>query len=166
MTSKQVETSTGNQTTVVVTRIFDLPLSIVWKAWTEAESLKKWWGPQNFTCPHAEIDFRIGGKYLACMKSAEGKEYWSAGEYNVIDLYKKIVVTDYFSDNKGSRVSPSEYDMPGEWPEELIVTVIFEKINEGKSKMTMKQEGIPQEMNEECMKGWEESFDKLKRNVR
>ena len=46
---------------LVITRIFDAPREIVFKAWTEPERLKHWWGPKEFTNPVCELDLRPGG---------------------------------------------------------------------------------------------------------
>jgi uncharacterized protein YndB with AHSA1/START domain len=42
---------------MVVTRSFDAPVEQVWKAWSESEQVKRWWGPTGFTCPVAKMDF-------------------------------------------------------------------------------------------------------------
>jgi uncharacterized protein YndB with AHSA1/START domain len=52
---------------LVITRIFDAPVELVWKMWTEPDYCKKWWGPRGFTTPFCKIDFRVGGKFLNCM---------------------------------------------------------------------------------------------------
>lgn len=49
---------------ITISRVFDAPREKVWKAWTDPELIKKWWGPKDFTAPRIEIDFRVGGKYL------------------------------------------------------------------------------------------------------
>ena len=72
------------QRTVSIKRTFDLPLATVWKAWSDAESFKKWWGPTDYTSPNCTIDFKVGGKYLASMKGPDGKETWSTGTYKEI----------------------------------------------------------------------------------
>ena len=59
---------------LVVTRIFDAPVELVWKAWTEPERVMRWWGPKGYTSPAASIDFRVGGKYLWAMRSPEGQD--------------------------------------------------------------------------------------------
>ena len=48
-------------TMIYTTQIFNAPLSKVWKAWTEPESVMKWWGPENFTAPVVKIDLKVGG---------------------------------------------------------------------------------------------------------
>ena len=47
------------QKTITIKRIFNLTLVSVWKAWTEPESAKKWWGPKEYTCPYCSIDFKV-----------------------------------------------------------------------------------------------------------
>ena len=150
-----------------ITRIFNAPRELVWRSWTDPESLKQWWGPKIFTSPHCEMDLRVGGKYLYCMRSQEGQDYWSTGEFHEIVPKEKLVYTDYFSDEKGNVVPASYYKLPGEgWPEELLVTVTFEEQNGG-TRMTLRHAGIPGgEMSEMANVGWNESFDKLEESVR
>ena len=146
---------------LVITRIFDAPHELMWKAWTEPELLKRWWGPKVFTAPVIRIDFHVGGKYLYCMRSPDGQDFWSTGTYREIIPYKKIVVTDSFADEKGSIVPASQYGMTGDWPLELVVTLSFET-QDGKTKFTLQHAGIPAgEMRDMTKVGWNESFDKL-----
>lgn len=151
---------------LVITRIFDAPCELVWKAWTEPESMKRWWGPKNFTAPVIKIDLRIGGKYLYCMRSQEGQDFWSTGMYREIVELERIVCTDSFADEKGNKVSPSHYGMSGDLPEEFLVMVTFEE-HEGKTKMTLKHVGMPAgEMSDMAKAGWNESFDKLAESLK
>jgi len=155
-----------NTEELVITRIFDAPRELVWKAWTETERMKRWWGPKNFTAPVIKIDFRVGGKYLYCMRSPEGQDFYSTGLYREIVEPERIVHTDSFADEKGNRVSPSHYGMSGDWPAELLVTVTFEE-HEGKTKMTLRHAGIPAgQMSDMAEVGWNESFDKLAESLK
>ncbi|MBI4080372.1 MAG: SRPBCC domain-containing protein [Candidatus Levybacteria bacterium] len=152
---------------LVITRIFDAPVATVWKYWTDAEHLKKWWGPKDFTAPSVTIDFRVGGKYLSCMRGkptpdAPEQDFWSTGTYKEIVPMKKIVVTDSFADEKGNVVSSEHYGMKG-FPLELEVTFEFEEID-GKTKMTLHHVGIAdidEKMREGMDQGWNQSFDKI-----
>lgn len=153
-------TPNTNNKEIIIVHTFDAPIEQVWKAWSDPEILKKWWGPKDFTAPFSRIDFRVGGKYLHCMRSPEGKEFWSTGVYREIVPMQRIVCTDSFADEKGNVVPASHYDMEG-LPLELQVTVTFEEQN-GKTKMTLRHVGIPEgEMSKLCEAGWNESFDKL-----
>ena len=153
------------QNDIVINRVFDLPISKVWRAWTEAEEFKKWWGPKDFTCPSSKMEARVGGKYLNCMRGPDGKEYWSTGEVKELVPERKLVVTDNFSDEKGNIKSASEYGMPGDWAKELLITVYFEEADSA-TKLKLRHQGIPDEMREDCIKGWNESLDKLERNIK
>lgn len=152
------------QNELVIRRVFNLPVATVWSAFTEPEQFKKWWGPDGFSCPHSEMDARVGGKYLNCMRGEDGKEYWSTGTVRELVPQKKLVFTDSFSDKDGNVIPASKYGMPGSWPRELLVTIELEEAD-GATKFMLHHEGIPDEMYEECKKGWNESLDKLEANV-
>ena len=150
--------------TITVKRTFNLPLNTVWKAWTESESMKKWWGPKEYTCPDCTIDFKVGGKFLASMQAADGKKIWSTGTYKEIIPLKKIINTDSFADSNGNIVPASYYQMQGEWGLELQITTEFKEV-EGKTNLSLQHAGLPAEIADECMKGWQSSFDKLESNI-
>jgi uncharacterized protein YndB with AHSA1/START domain len=146
---------------LVITRIFDAPRELVWKAWTEPEHLMRWWAPKGYTSPVCKIDLRLGGKYLNCMRSPEGKEFWSTGVYQEIVPPERLVVTDSFADQDGNVVPASHYGMGEDFPLELQITVTFEE-QDGKTKMTLRHVGFPAgQMREMAGAGWNESFDKL-----
>ena len=156
---------TTENKTISIKRTFNLPLDAVWKAWTEPGSFKKWWGPKDYTCPHCSINFKPGGTYLNCMRAADGKEFWSTGTYKEIIPLKKIVYADSFSDSKGNIIPASDLKMPGEWPLELMVTVEFEGID-SKTNLLLKHVGVPKEAYDDCISGWQQSFDKLENSFK
>ncbi len=153
------------QNDIVIYRVFNLPKKLVWAALTEPEYFKKWWGPKGFTAPSSKMEARVGGKYLNCMRGPDGKEYWSTGVVKELTPEKRLVVTDSFSDKKGNIKSASEYGMPGDWPRELLITFELEEAD-GATKLKLMHEGVPDEMREECIKGWNESLDKLEENIK
>jgi uncharacterized protein YndB with AHSA1/START domain len=156
---------------LVITRIFDAPRERVWKAWTDPEEAKKWWGPKDFTAPHISIDFTVGGTYLFCMHGPAGspfdKDFWSTGVYKEIIPLEKIVTTDSFADEKGNVVPSTYYGMSG-FPLEMLVTVMFEDQN-GKTKMTLRHSGIESISDTDrknMEQGWGQSFDKLAESLK
>jgi uncharacterized protein YndB with AHSA1/START domain len=158
-TTMKASDQTTNHKDIVITHSFTVPLQNVWKAWTDPAVFKTWWGPKNYTCPHVEIDFKVGGKILSCMRSKDGKEMWGLNVFQEIEEGRNIVMTDNFCDSKGNIIPPNDV-MPGNWADELIITLEFDE-NLGKTDFTLKHEGIPPEMYDDCKKGWEESFDKM-----
>lgn len=110
----------GKKRELVITRVFDAPRELVWKAWTEPEHMMRWWGPKDFTCSHCEIDLSVGGKYLNCMRGPAGtdfdRDYWSTGIYREIVQLKRIVYTDSFADENGNVVPATHYGMSADFP--------------------------------------------------
>ena len=150
------------QNAVHITRIFDAPREALWKAWTDPESVKQWWGPTDYTCPEAKIDLRVGGKCLNAMKGPDGKVIWSGGTFTEITKPSRLKYTDSFMDEKGNVVDPTFYDMPADFARELYVTVTFEEHSQGKTKLTLiHKDFASREMVDECTAGWSQSLDKL-----
>jgi len=150
-----------------IERIFEAPRERVWKAWTIEKEVMKWWGPRGFTAPFITIDFRVGGKYLYCMRASDDiakamgrRDFWSTGKFIEIVPEKKMVVTDSFSDEKGNIVPASSYGMQGEMALESTVTLTFDQVG-NRTKLTIRYEGLPDGMLEQAKQGWNESLDKL-----
>lgn len=165
MATEALNKKSAAQKVLVIYRVFELPVDKVWRALTEAESFKKWWGPKGFTCPYSRMEAKVGGKYLNCMRAPDGTENWSTGEVKVFEPEKKLVISDHFSDEKGNVVNASAYGLPGKWPDELQITFEIEEAD-GATKLKVEHVGVPMEMHDQCKQGWNESFDKLEENIR
>jgi uncharacterized protein YndB with AHSA1/START domain len=156
---------------VMITRVFDAPIEKVWQAWSDPEQIKKWWGPKDFTAPHVQTDFRVGGEYLYAMHGPAGTEFdvdmWSGGTYKEIVPQRKIVCSDHFADEHGNAVSPGAYSMEG-LPDEMLVTIEFEPTEDGKTKLTLTHVGAPagSEHAKNMEAGWNQSLDKLAESLR
>jgi uncharacterized protein YndB with AHSA1/START domain len=163
VTESQTQAQQANE--LLITRVFDAPLDKVWKAWTDPDEIKKWWGPAQFTAPSIENDFRVGGKYLYSMQGPDGQEYWSTGVYREIVPMERIVVTDSFADENGNVVPASHYGMT-DFPMETEITVTFADLD-GKTELTLKHSGMPAgEMGEQAEAGWNQSLDKFAEAIR
>ncbi len=147
---------------MTITRVFDAPRALVWKAWTDPKYVMQWWGPKGFTAPFCEIDFRVGGKFLCCMKSPDGQEFWNAGEYHEIVPYEKIVSSMYFSDSKGNKVEAAEYGIEHEAIEDAHDVTIFEDYGSGQTKLTfIGNEAMESARNSGQVEGWNQILDKV-----
>lgn len=161
MAANASERKKSDEQDLVITRIFDAPRDLVWKAWTEPRHMMRWWGPKGFTAPTYKMDLRVGGEYLSCMRSPEGQEFWSKGVFREIVEPERLVMTDSFADAEGNVVPASHYGMPRDIPLEMLITVTFEEEN-GKTRLTLRHAGFPAaEHREGASAGWNESFDKL-----
>jgi uncharacterized protein YndB with AHSA1/START domain len=151
----------GNGRSIKITREFNAPREKVWQSWTNPDKYMCWSGPKDFTAPFARIDLRVGGKYLSCMRSPDGKDYWSTGTYKEIVEPNRFVCTDSFADEYGNIVPATYYGAGSDIPLEMEVEVTLEDIG-GKTRMTLEHRGFPEgEILEETKEGWNQSFDKL-----
>ena len=147
---------------MVVTRIFDAPRELVWKAWTEPKYVQQWWGPKGFTAPVCQMDFRVGGKSLLCMKSPDGQEFWNAIEYHEIVPPEKIVSLMYFSDSKGNKIEPAELGIEHEAIEGACDVTLFEDLGDGRTKLTqIGNEPMESARESGQVEGWNQILDKI-----
>ncbi len=147
---------------MVVTRIFDAPRELVWRAWTDPKYIMQWWGPKGFTAPFCEMDFRVGGNLLCCMRAPDGQEGWNLTEYHEIVLHEKIVSSMYFSDSKGNKIEPAQLGIEQEAIEGAYDVTIFEDLGNGQTKLTfIGNEPMESAKNSGQLEGWKEILDKL-----
>lgn len=147
---------------VVIERVFDAPRVLVWRAWTEPDHFMRWYGPAGMTTHRCEIDLRVGGRRFIGMQSSDGQEYYTTGLYLEILPLERFVATDAPSDAAGNPVPPSRYGMREGISLETIVTVTFEELDGGRTKMTLDQSGFPsKDWAAGAGGGWSQAFDKL-----
>jgi uncharacterized protein YndB with AHSA1/START domain len=100
-----METVTGSRTATVtlptdeqilITREFDAPKHLVYKAWTTPELVKRWWSAKRGEVTIAEIDLRVGGKWRYVMIACEGFEVGFHGEYREIVPDERLVSTEVY----------------------------------------------------------------------
>jgi uncharacterized protein YndB with AHSA1/START domain/predicted enzyme related to lactoylglutathione lyase len=153
---------TGGDREIVITRVYDAPRALVFKAWTEPARVTRWWGPNGFTTPVCRIDLRPGGIIHTCMRSPDGQDNWSRGVYREIVDPALIIATDTFADADGNIVEPTQYGMSATWPREALITVTFVE-QDGRTTMTLRHAvGSASESEADmCRQGWSESFDRL-----
>lgn len=161
---------------LVIERVFNAPRQMVWDAFSKPEVMQEWWGPEGWTSPDFFMDFREGGKYHASMEGPmpDGKviKVWSGGEYRKIVPIEKIVVTDFFSNEKGDKIRPDKAGMDPNFPDEMEVTFTFEEVEGGKTKLTIKYPKPDSEAAVKAMiasgmeEGWNGSLDKLEMSLR
>ena len=87
---------------LVITRTFDAPRDLVFKAFTEAERLAQWWGPKGMTIHVTRLDFRPGGVFHYRMASPDGFEMWGQFHFREIVPPERIVWVNTFSDPEGN----------------------------------------------------------------
>lgn len=100
-TNYAVDNSTN---TMVVDRIFDAPLPLVWQAWTDSAILDKWWAPQPWKTETKIMSLIPGGRWLYAMKSPQGEKHWSLAEFTEIVPQQFFAYESCFCDENGNPV--------------------------------------------------------------
>ena len=143
---------------VVIERIFDAPVELVWQAWTTAENIAQWWGPKGFKTTVKKLEFRPGGTWEFIMTDTNGTEYPTLGIFKEIVHCKKITSSDEF------REDPSA-SMNTDFPKVKLFSTLFEDLGD-KTKVTLLYDHPSDEDREKHIKlgvtgGWTTSLDKL-----
>ena len=126
-------TMTAATNDFVLTRTFDAPRDLVWKAWTDPEHLKRWFGPKGFTMPTCAMDLRPGGVFHYGMKSPDGHEMWGKWTFVEIVPPEKLVVIVSFSDASGG---VTRHPLSASWPLETLSTTTFTE-RDGQTTLTL-----------------------------
>ncbi|HEX6536838.1 MAG TPA: SRPBCC domain-containing protein [Gemmatimonadaceae bacterium] len=131
---------------LIITRLFDAPRELVWKAWTEPERAIRWAGPRSFTASELEGDLRPGGTWRTVLRSPDGVDHPQHGVYREVVPPERLVFTFIWDD------APEN---------EMLVTITFAERGR-KTEMTFRQTGFPSvESRNGHEGGWNEAFDRL-----
>jgi len=96
---------------VVVARRIEAPRAAVFAAWTTAESMSAWYGPECFAVHSCSVDFRVGGSFRLAMRSPEGQDYWAQGDYEVIDAPERLVYISSALDGEMKPLFEVQFDL-------------------------------------------------------
>lgn len=129
-----------------ITRVFDAPRELVFRAWTDPEMMKQWAAPRGFTITHHTGEARPGGAWRCCMRTPEGADLWLGGSYREIVPPGRLVFTHGWDEENGH---------------ETLVTVTFADFG-GKTLLTLHQEAFKSpESRDGHEAGWGECLDIL-----
>jgi uncharacterized protein YndB with AHSA1/START domain len=134
---------------LVLEREYDAPRNLVFKAWTDAAHLARWWGPKGFQVLSWKADARPGGRFRFGMRSPEGQEHWAHGIYREVVAPGRLVFTTAWEHPDGS---PKH---------ETVVTIILTERG-GKTKLRFHQAIFDSETARDLHRGgWNSTFDSL-----
>ena len=154
MNPMRIAVAPARERELLITRIYDAPLRLVWQAWTEPEHIVRWLAPRGMMVSHSEGELRPGGAWRSCMLKPDGSELWLSGEYQEVLSETKLSFTHAWEDGAGKR------------GHETVVTVTFEAIGK-KTKLTLHQALFDSlESRDGHRGGWGECLDKLGEHLR
>lgn len=97
MTSRgTAQVTLPTDTQILITREFDAPRHLVYRAWTTPELIERWWSGDRGEVTGVEVDLRVGGRWRYVMVANDGSEVAFHGEYREIVPYERIVSTEVF----------------------------------------------------------------------
>jgi uncharacterized protein YndB with AHSA1/START domain len=120
----------------------------VWRAWTDAEAVKRWWGPgPGEPVSLAELDVRVGGRFRIVFGGPDGKMHECAGVYKEVVPNRKLVFTWHWPNSTPERVS--------------VVTIIFQAVKNGTELVFKHEQLFDEKARDDHKRGWSASLDKL-----
>ena len=150
---------------VLVVRELDAAPEVAWRAWSDPEQIRQWWGPTGFTCTRADVDFRVGGSTLVTMQApAEygGFSMHNRWTYTAITEPSRIEFVSTFADADGNVVDPAAVGIPPGVPAEVPHVVDLEPLPDGRTRVTVTEYGYTQEdARAQSELGQEQCLDKM-----
>ncbi len=139
--------------TVTLTRLFDAPRDLVWRAWTDPKHLAQWFGPRGFTSSVPELDVRVGGALRIVMHGPDGNDYPMKGIFREVVPPERLVFSNIAIDKDDNHLLEGE------------TTIILEK-QDGKTRLTLVAHAVGLVPYAPAMLagmevGWSQSLDKL-----
>lgn len=157
--------------TFVISRVFDAPRDLVWKAWTETKLLEQWWGPKGFSVQVIKLDLRPGGIFHYRMRTPQGEDWWGKFVFREVAKPERLVFENSFSDEAGNVF---RHPLHASWPLKMLSTVTFAE-QAGKTTLTVQWVPIsPTEQERKTFEeghgsmrqGWTGTLDKLEAHLR
>ncbi|HWZ66126.1 MAG TPA: SRPBCC domain-containing protein [Patescibacteria group bacterium] len=128
--SKQVVTKDVENKTLTIKREFDTSRERLWRAWSDASLLSRWWGPREWPATTKSFDFSPGGHWHYFMTGPDGTQAWGWLGYKTIDAPDNFTAEDSFSNEAGEKNSELPHthwdiSLDGDSPTTLITTLTF-----------------------------------------
>ena len=135
---------------LVISRIFDAPVDLVFRMWTDGDHLRNWCCPTGMTVPFSEGDIRPGGSFRTCMRGPDGSEYWLRGTYREIVPNQRLVFTHAWLGEAGR---PKH---------ETVVTITFADAGAGRTSLSLHQGFFLTDSSRDGHgSGWQQTLDNL-----
>ena len=152
----------------VITRTFDAPRPLVFKAWTDPKQMAHWWGPHGFTNPICELDVRPSGKWRIVMRGPDGSEHPAKGTYVEIVEPERIVMTIDHSELPEEWHDMVNPNRPKGQPRPAVegqTTVLFEDLG-GKTRLTVRIKFESAAIRDSLLRigmndGWSQTLERL-----
>jgi uncharacterized protein YndB with AHSA1/START domain len=145
---------------VRVSRVFAAPRETVFRAWSSADHIRRWFCPEGYSVPEAKVEMRVGGPFEVCMRSPEGVDHWTRGTFTEVVAVDRLTIDHHVIDPCGggplfsalTRVSFSDAAGGG-----TLMEVVQTYSAAGAAQAEQMLKGAPE--------GWRQTLDKLEAEV-
>lgn len=162
--SSQAQNKMDSTFNMTLTRVLKASPAAVWKAWSDPSTVKQWWGPEGFTAPVANMDFREGGSSLVCMRTPDGFEIYTSWTYTHIQPMQKISFVQHFTDKEGKKLDPAAIGLPPGIPAAVPHTILLEELPDGNTRISITESGYGSQQATEISKmGMQQCLDKMEK---
>ena len=151
--------STIHPAPVRVSRVFPAPRETVFRAWSSADHIKRWFCPNGYSVPEAKVEMRVGGAFEVCMRSPEGVDHWTRGTFTEVAAPERLTIDHHIIDPCGggplfSAVTQVKFSAAsGGTLMEVVQTYSFPATTQAEQML----KGAPE--------GWRQTLDKLEAEV-
>ncbi len=150
----------GKTAPVRVSRVFAAPRETVFKAWSSADHIKRWFCPDGYLVPEAKVEMRVGGAFEVCMRSPEGVDHWTRGTFTEVIAPERLTIDHHVIDPCGggplfSAVTQVTFNDEHGGGTLMEVVQTYSAVGAAQADQMLK--GAPE--------GWRQTLDKLEAEV-
>ena len=135
---------------ITITRVYDAPRELVWKAWTEPARLAQWWGPRGWRTDPADVtmDVQPGGSFrVTSVNDADGAEMTTESVFREVVEPERLVVEETAEDS---------------WHEGAVSVLMLHDLGDSRTEMVFRSTiNTTAEMGGNAERGLASAFDRL-----
>jgi uncharacterized protein YndB with AHSA1/START domain len=152
------DSTAGQPAPLRVSRVLHARRETVFKAWSAADHVKRWFSPETYTVSDAKVEMHVGGPFEVCMRSPSGQEHWTRGKFVEVTPHTRLVIDMHAMDNAGKPLfrAYTEVDFSdalGDTQMDVVQTYTFI------------DPSMAAPMVAGASEGWRTTLDKLEREV-
>jgi len=145
-----MEPRLAEKPSLTLTRHYPVAPEKVWRAWTDPQAVRKWWGPgPGEPVSAAELDVRAGGRFRIVFGGPDGKAHECAGVYKTVEPSRRLVFTWCWPNTTPDRIS--------------VVSIEFRAAGKGTDLTFRHEQLFDEKVRDDHQRGWSGSLDKLER---
>jgi len=143
-----------------VSRVFSAPRETVFKAWSSADHIKRWFCPDGYSVPEAKVEMRAGGAFEVCMRSPEGVDHWTKGTFTEVVAPERLAIDHHVIDPCGGGPlfsALTEVAFIDDGGSRTLMEVVQSYSFPGAAQAEQMLKGAPE--------GWRQTLDKLEAEI-